>query len=205
MPTIAGRCGVRCTLAAAVTALLIVAVPGPAPAQGGESEPPPVTAEGGSRPADPAAAPAPAVDTPAPADPAADPPPAVTDPAPGEPLPGTAAGSVFGEWLEAFNSADENRLTAFIAARFTPAFLQQLPVDALVAFHVQTAAETGELAVAEVLESADERLRVHAQGTNGAMLDLTLEVEPEPPHRISGLRVVPAEVAEKKAAAPPSA
>lgn len=192
MPTFADRSAAsEPILAVAVAALLVLLTPGPAPAQDPGAEEPPTAPTEAETPAEGSGAASPAIPQETPAD---------TGDAPAlPPLPKTAAGAALGEWLEAFNSSDEGRLTKFIAGRFAPTFLERLPVDALVAFHMQTVAETGELAVAEMLESGDERLRLHARGANGPVLDITLEVEPEPPHRIAGLRVVPAEAAQERA------
>ena len=108
------------------------------------------------------------------------------------PPPDTVAGRIFGEWLAAYNRGAEREVEEFIGARFSPDFLAQLPVSALVAFHLQSRAATGELTATEIEPAGEHALDALAGGAAGAMT-ISLEVEPEPPHRITRLRLVPPE------------
>ncbi len=125
---------------------------------------------------------------------AEEPAPPVAEPAPppgaGVALPDTVAGRTFGDWLALYNRGAEREIEEFIGARFAPDFLAQLPVSALVAFHLQSRAATGELAPVEIEPAGEHALDALAGGASGAMT-VSLEVEPEPPHRITRLRLVP--------------
>lgn len=128
----------------------------------------------GAEPGEPAA-----VETPAPEIPA------------GVAPPDTVAGRTFGEWLAVYNGGDEAEIERFLGGRFAPEFLTDLPVAALVAFHLQSREETGGLVPLEIKPVGEHAVQALAGGVLGDSRIVTLTVEPEPPHRITQLRLVP--------------
>lgn len=184
---IAGRALALCLIAAlAGCSGTGPAVPGPA-AVGPAAAPPDEPPAGGAETAGLDAG-SPAAEEPAP--PVAGPAP---PPAAGVAPPDTVAGRTFGEWLALYNRGGEREIEEFIGARFAPDFLAQLPVSALVAFHLQSRETTGELAAVEIEPAGEHALDAVADGTAGGAMTISLEVEPEPPHRITRLRLVPPE------------
>jgi hypothetical protein len=106
-------------------------------------------------------------------------------------LPDTVAGRTFGEWLAVYNGGGQVEIESFIGQRFAPEFLAGLPVPALVAFHLQSRETTGELVPVEIESSGEHELEAVARGAAGGALQVQLTVEPEPPHRVTALRLVP--------------
>lgn len=106
-------------------------------------------------------------------------------------LPDTVVGRTFGEWLALYNGGSETEIESFIGHRFAPEFLAQLPVPALVAFHLQSRETTGELVPVEVEPDGDNALDALAAAGGGDELEISLAVEPDAPHRITRLRLVP--------------
>ncbi len=118
-------------------------------------------------------------------------PPGAAAPQPIE-LPDSPAGKILDEWFRMANAGEKDRATSFVGERFTVEFLSKLPADAMVAFHLQLHDQAGDFVPHKLLTTADHELKVLAWGELGAWWEVTLAVEAQPPHRIRGLRVVPA-------------
>lgn len=108
-------------------------------------------------------------------------------------LPDTAAGRAFSDWLAVYNAGDEERARRFIGERFDADFLAQLPLDMMLAFHLQTHERTGALTPRRLLPAGDDELALVADAERGEAMEVRLSVAAEPPHRITALRLVPAE------------
>lgn len=109
----------------------------------------------------------------------------------GVPPPDTVAGRTFGEWLAVYNGGVEAEIERFLGQRFAPEFLTDLPVTALVAFHLQSREETGGLVPLEIKPAGEHAVQALAGGVLGDSRIVSLTVEPDPPHRITQLRLVP--------------
>ena len=61
------------------------------------------------------------------------------------------------------------------------------------AFHIQSRATTGELTPVEFVRADEHEIVALAAAANGGRMEVTIGVEPDPPHRLTALRLVPAE------------
>ncbi|MCP4657081.1 MAG: beta-lactamase family protein [bacterium] len=107
-------------------------------------------------------------------------------------LPDSPAGKILDEWFRITNAGEKDLATSFVGERFTVEFLSKLPADAMTAFHLQLHEQAGEFIPHKLLTTTDHELKVLAWGELGVWWEVTLVVEASPPHRIKGLRVVPA-------------
>lgn len=143
-------------------------------------------------PEPPAAAPAAAAEEPQPPPAEApEPPPESPPPPPAAALPDSAAGRALAEWLGVYNRGDAAEVERFVAG-FSQPFLDQLPAPALAAFHLQSLEATGTLTPVEIVRASEHEIRVVAAAAAGGEMEVTVTVEPAPPHRIAGLRLVTA-------------
>jgi hypothetical protein len=107
-------------------------------------------------------------------------------------LPGTPAGARAGELLTALVSLDESARRAWVETAFAPAVIERRGVDGLVAILGRLAGDAGEFTVQGVrLEpaGAGERIRVALARAGGPPMEISFDVEPDAPHRISGVGV----------------
>lgn len=133
---------------------------------------------------------APVEPEPTPVSPPPAPTPAEPAPLPAVALPSTPPGDQLRWVLEEAASADEGAY----GERFSAAFLRAIPAGPL----RDEIAAAGVGDVTEIVRSGPSELVVIAEGARGPVV-LTIAVEPEPPHRITALQAVPAELPEPPA------
>lgn len=107
-------------------------------------------------------------------------------------LPDTPAGRQAGAFFDAFNAGDEAMLAAFVTKHFTPTGPGGGTIDERVRSQVRLYQSARGLHVFRVEASADTAVTVAAQlRLTQEWRRMTVFVEPAPPHRITGVMIVP--------------
>jgi len=104
-------------------------------------------------------------------------------------LPDTPAGGRVAAYVKAFNSGDEQVMRQFIAENVAPSALQQRPVEARIEIYRNMRSDLGRLELRRVAEASESAIKVLAQSKEGEWLELGFQFEPQPPHKLLGLRV----------------
>lgn len=105
----------------------------------------------------------------------------------GAALPETPAGRRAAALMAEIREVREERVRAFVGEQMNAEF-QQIPIATHLAQFRRMSADFGTVPVEGVRSVSPTRLEMRLRGAGGP-LTLDLEVEPAPPHRISGLRV----------------
>ena len=109
-------------------------------------------------------------------------------PAPAQELPDTPAGRQAQAFLAAVRDADENGLRTFVRDHMADRF-QRMPMESsLERFRILRERTAGEQVVGVQLRTP-ERITVVLKPRDGDPVRISMEVEPEPPHRIRGYRI----------------
>lgn len=107
-------------------------------------------------------------------------------------LPGTPAGERAGELLTALTDLDDSRRRAWVPGAFAPGVIERRGVDGLVQILGRLAEDAGEFTIQGIrLEpaGAGERIRVALARDGRPPMEISVDVEPDAPHRISGVGV----------------
>jgi len=92
-------------------------------------------------------------------------------------------------WFEAYNG-DEEAMRAMFPAHFSAHAMAARPIEARLEGYREMRSDEGTLTPVEVPEVSEGGIQVVARTADGRMLTLVFELEPEPPHRIRGIRVM---------------
>ncbi len=115
-------------------------------------------------------------------------------------LPDTPAGQRAKAFLEAYNAADDAVARAFFAANFPAAALSRDPIDSRLARWKRFRADLGGLTLERVLHSEPLAIAVLVRPERDpGRLELAIQLEPEAPHLIGGVRLQPREPEEGEA------
>jgi D-alanyl-D-alanine carboxypeptidase len=104
-------------------------------------------------------------------------------------LPDTQAGQRAAAYFRAFNSGDEQAMRDFFTSHLAPASLARRTMDERLQVYRQMRGEMEMLEVQRVLEARDSAITVLVRGKNGDWLTFGFEFEPQPPHKLLGIRV----------------
>lgn len=104
-------------------------------------------------------------------------------------LPDTPPGRIVAAYLEAFNSGDVNGMSAFQAAYFAPEVLQRRTEDERRQMYERIFGDLGALALHRVTEVTQRAITIQTRSQKGEAAEFRFEFEPQPPHKIAGLRV----------------
>jgi CubicO group peptidase (beta-lactamase class C family) len=105
-------------------------------------------------------------------------------------IPATPAGQALASWLGAVRSKDAAAMRAHYESAFAAAFKSAVPVDPYVSFSSQIASALEGASLERFDSRGDHDLSAYARAAQG-WLGIHLQVEPQPPHRITGLLVRP--------------
>lgn len=106
--------------------------------------------------------------------------------------PDTPAGAAARAFLEALNSGDEAQQREFTLAYRTHEALAKRPIETRLAQYKQMAGMLGRLEPRAVREDAHHQLTVIVYAENpAAFFDLSFDCEPDPPHKVEEIRLVP--------------
>jgi len=93
-------------------------------------------------------------------------------------------------YLTAFNSGKEENVRACIETHVAKAALAQRSIDERVAIYRDLHDQHGTLTPMSVVESAEDHLQITASDAHGGTLDMTFMAEAQPPHMLTGLRIM---------------
>ncbi len=102
--------------------------------------------------------------------------------------PETETGRRVAGYVRAFNDPSEGALRAFLTDNLTPAALAQLPVENRLDTLRRIKGDTGTLEPVRVRTAGAAAITLTARTTKGGWLELAFAFEPEPPHRLLGVR-----------------
>ncbi len=107
-------------------------------------------------------------------------------------LPITPAGTRLTEVVDLINSGDRAAAQEYVSEQYSPQFRDAFPMTQHTGIFRQIHGMGPDLVPAEVIESSRYALRALLKSEAGGLwLEMQIEVEPDPPHRIAGLGVVP--------------
>jgi D-alanyl-D-alanine carboxypeptidase len=104
-------------------------------------------------------------------------------------FPDTAAGRRAGAYFDAFNSGDENAVRAFFEENVARASLEARPVDERMAVYRRLKGDLAVLTPVKVVRATEDALTVIARSSTDKWVQLTFDLEKEPPHGIAGIGV----------------
>ena len=117
-------------------------------------------------------------------------------------FPDTPVGKRASDYFAAFNSNDPETIRQFARAQWTSEALKQLPAQEQVTFHQNLWQQARRLTPHSILVHKPQNLAILAHSEEGDMwLKVELWVAPEPPHKLTGLQLLPStppELAKKK-------
>jgi CubicO group peptidase (beta-lactamase class C family) len=109
------------------------------------------------------------------------------------------------EFVEVVSSADPERVRTMVQQSFATEFRDAFPIDSHLEILAGLARETGGIEVTDVQMSSPNVLTARVRPRNGSPpLSVQLRIEPDPPHRIAGVGVRPAEGPRPAPAATPA-
>lgn len=108
-------------------------------------------------------------------------------------LPDTPAGRRTAAFFEALRTREPERRRELIAANWTDAALKEMPAAGRAQRLAEIASNHPGLEPRRVVSSEAARIVVVAQDANGETLEVTVQIEPSPPHKIVGVRLEQAE------------
>jgi CubicO group peptidase (beta-lactamase class C family) len=113
---------------------------------------------------------------------------AFAQPKPSPALPDTTAGQRVAGWLAAFNSGDDARMRQYFTDNLAPEALERRPMEERLSTIRDIRADVGTLELRKVVEAGETRAIVVVAGRE-VFLQLTFELEPQPPHRVVRTRI----------------
>lgn len=106
----------------------------------------------------------------------------------GPELPDTPVGRRAAELLDAIRHSDDaDSIRQFFATNVAPAFRDAFPMSAHIGQFRRMHASLGSTTITEVRPRGEHTLALEVQTSDGPMLELTVEVDPSPPHRIMAI------------------
>jgi CubicO group peptidase (beta-lactamase class C family) len=110
-----------------------------------------------------------------------------------EQLPETPAGRRMEEILDLINQADSETIKRYVSEEYAPDFRDAFPEAQHAGIFRQLRGAFPGLVPVSLIESSDDALKVLLQSEpSGLWLEIQLQVEEEPPHRIARLGITPA-------------
>ncbi|MEK7728941.1 MAG: serine hydrolase domain-containing protein [candidate division KSB1 bacterium] len=104
-------------------------------------------------------------------------------------LPDTPAGKIVAAYLAAFNSGTFENMNAFQTAHFAPAVLQRRAEAERKQMYERIYGDLGALQLHRVTEATEQAITIQARSQKGEAAEFRFEFEPQPPHKLAGLRV----------------
>jgi CubicO group peptidase (beta-lactamase class C family) len=104
-------------------------------------------------------------------------------------LPATEAGQRVEAYIKAFNSGDEQTMRAFISNNIADASLKRRSIADRIQVYKEMLGNMKKLELHRVLEASPSAITALFQTGKGEWVEFSFEFEPEPPHKILGLRV----------------
>lgn len=105
-------------------------------------------------------------------------------------LPDTPAGKLITEYLKAFNSGDERIWREFLNTHVAKSALATVPIEERMKRYREIRANVGSFEFRRVMESGQTSAQILALTKDGAEVEMTFELEPQPPYGLLGVRVM---------------
>ncbi len=121
-------------------------------------------------------------------------------------IPDSPVGRRAAAYVSVFNKGDEKAMGVFWTANFTAESLRQRPVEERLQFYRRMREDMKRIIVVAVEESKPTSLVLRMKAENGGFFRFGFQVEPDPPHLLTGMRIESVEApaqAPKSAAEPP--
>jgi CubicO group peptidase (beta-lactamase class C family) len=115
-------------------------------------------------------------------------------------LPDTPQGKTVAAYLAAFNTGKAESMLAFQNEHFAPAMLQRRTEAERRQMYERVYGDLGALQLRRVTEASALAIAIQARGQKGEAAEFRFEFEPQPPHKLAGIRVelLPLEALEEK-------
>jgi D-alanyl-D-alanine carboxypeptidase len=107
-------------------------------------------------------------------------------------LPDTISGKRVAAWLAAVNSGDDGRMRQYFTDNLAPEALAGRPMEERLGVIREMRAQLGTLDLRKVVQAGEGGVIV-VVASRDEFLQLTFELEPQPPHRLLRVRIEPAE------------
>jgi hypothetical protein len=104
-------------------------------------------------------------------------------------LPSTTAGQRLADYLKAYNSNDDRQMREYFANHVAPEALERRPVGARLQVFREMRDEFGNFELRRVTQASDSSVTIIVRTAKGGWLEIGFECEPQPPHKLLGLRV----------------
>lgn len=103
-------------------------------------------------------------------------------------LPDTPAGKRLGEIAALMSDATPGKAKAYVLENYTPEYADYLPIERRIGWYMEAGAKGG-LEILEIVESEPARIVADTRHpATGEYMRHQIEVEPEPPHRLTSIR-----------------
>ncbi len=115
-------------------------------------------------------------------------------------LPDTPQGKIVAAYLAAFNTGKAENMLAFQTEHFAPAILQRRAETERRQMYERVYGDLRALQLHRVLEVSALAIALQARGKTGEAAEFRFEFEPQPPHKLAGIRLelMPAEALQEK-------
>lgn len=105
-------------------------------------------------------------------------------------LPDTPAGKLIADYLKAFNSGDERLWREFLATHAAKSALEKVPIEDRMKRYREIITDVGSFEFRRVIESGQTSAQILARTKRGEEVQMTFELEPQPPFGLIGVRVM---------------
>jgi CubicO group peptidase (beta-lactamase class C family) len=105
-------------------------------------------------------------------------------------LPDTPAGKLIADYLKAFNSGDERLWREFLTTHATKSALEKVPIEDRMKRYREILSDVGSFEFRRVIESGQTSAQILALTKRGEEVQMTFELEAQPPFGLIGVRVM---------------
>ena len=104
-------------------------------------------------------------------------------------LPDTAAGRVASEYIKVFNNGTEQDVLKFFSDNASDAAKKRRTDDERLQAYRRMHGDLGRLTVHSVLKATETEVSIQAESENGQWVTIDFLLEPDPPHKLDGIRI----------------
>jgi len=105
-------------------------------------------------------------------------------------LPDTPAGKLIADYLKAFNSGDERLWREFLTTHAARSALEKVPIEERMKRYREILSDVGGFEFRRVIENGKTSAQILALTKRGDEVQMTFELEPQPPFALIGVRVM---------------
>ena len=104
-------------------------------------------------------------------------------------FPDSQPGKRAAAYLDAFNTAGDETMKAYLEENLAPTSLERMTIEQRLATLARIRADLGRLEPARISEETGGAVTVIGQGSTGTWFEMGFAFEPDPPHRLLGVRI----------------